>query len=141
MAVAAIPSSSTTADANRAPTPLPPPTDYYVTIVNEAVIAPFAAKKSPQRCRHCRHHHQYYYASAPAVTIVTTNALAVATPPTSPTYFLDASSHLYNRLCLSVRWSVGPLRLFKNRVSQLFLATVRSYTELNDRYTCFERLL
>merc|ERR1711911_410636 len=61
-------------------------------------------------------------------------------------FFLDASSHLYNRLCPSVRPSVGPsvrrsvrpLRLCKNRVSRLFLATVRSYTETNDQPTCFE---
>ena len=65
-----------------------------------------------------------------------------------------ALSHLYKRswpslgrsnrihsLFWSVRWSVVPsvipLCLLKNRVSQLFLATARSYTELNDRYTCF----
>ena len=41
----------------------------------------------------------------------------------------------------SVRPSVGPLRLCKNRVSRLFLATVRSYTETNDQPTCFESLL
>ena len=29
--------------------------------------------------------------------------------------FLDASSHLYKRVCPSVGPSVGPLRLFKNR--------------------------
>ena len=44
----------------------------------------------------------------------------------------------------SVRWtirpSVGPLRLCKNRVSWLFLATVRPYTETNDQPTCFESL-
>ena len=33
----------------------------------------------------------------------------------------------------------GPLP--KNRVSRLFLATVRSYTETNDQPTCFESLL
>ena len=41
----------------------------------------------------------------------------------------------------SVRRSVGPLRLCKNRVSRLFLATVRFYTETNDQPTCFESLL
>ena len=41
----------------------------------------------------------------------------------------------------SVRPSVRPLRLCKNRVSRLFLATVRSYTETNDQPTCFESLL
>ena len=40
----------------------------------------------------------------------------------------------------SVRPSVGPLRLCNNRVSRLFLATVRSYTESNDQPTCFESL-
>ena len=38
----------------------------------------------------------------------------------------------------SVRPSVCPLRKCKNRVSRLFLATVRSYTETNDQPTCFE---
>ena len=41
----------------------------------------------------------------------------------------------------SVRRSIRPLRLFNNCVSQLFLASARMYTESNDRYTCFERLL
>ena len=40
----------------------------------------------------------------------------------------------------SVCWSVGLLRLCKNRVSRLFLATVRSYTETNDQPTCFQSL-
>ena len=44
-----------------------------------------------------------------------------------------SGTHLYNRVCPSVRWSVrrsvGPLRLCKNRVSRQFLATVRFYTE------------
>ena len=45
----------------------------------------------------------------------------------------------------SVHWSirpyVHPLHKCKNRVSRLFLATMRSYTESNDRQTCFESLL
>ena len=41
----------------------------------------------------------------------------------------------------SFRPSVDPLRLCINRVSRLFLATVRSYTETNDQPTCFESLL
>ena len=40
----------------------------------------------------------------------------------------------------SVGRSVRPSRLCKNRVSRLFLATVRSYTETNDQPTCFESL-
>ena len=39
-----------------------------------------------------------------------------------------------------VRPSVRPSVLCKNRVSWLFLATVRSYTETNDQPTCFESL-
>ena len=39
---------------------------------------------------------------------------------------------------LSVCWSVGPLRKCKKRVSWLFLAAVRSYTETNDQPTCFK---
>ena len=38
----------------------------------------------------------------------------------------------------SVRQSVCPLRKCKNRISWLFLATVRSYIETNDQPTCFE---
>ena len=57
---------------------------------------------------------------------------------------MDASSHLYKRVCPSVGPSVRPLVgllcLCKNRVSRLFLATVRSYTETNDQPTCFESL-
>ena len=65
-------------------------------------------------------------------------------------------THLYKRVCPSVcpsvrpavrpsvrpsvGPSVGPLRLCKNRVSRLFLATVRSYTETNDQPTCFASL-
>ena len=41
----------------------------------------------------------------------------------------------------SIRRLVRPLRKCKNRVSWLFLATVRSYTESNDQPTCFESLL
>ena len=46
----------------------------------------------------------------------------------------------------SVRRSVGPsVRLsvtqMQKRVSQFFLATVRSYTETNDQPTCFDSLL
>ena len=41
----------------------------------------------------------------------------------------------------SIRPSVRPLRLCENRVSRLFLATVRSYSETNDQPTCFESLL
>ena len=60
--------------------------------------------------------------------------------------FLDASSHLYKRVCPSVRPSVrplvgpsvGPLRLCKNRDFRLFLATMRSYIESTERQTCFE---
>ena len=72
-----------------------------------------------------------------------------------------SGTHLYKRVCPSigpsvgpsvspsvhpsvgpsVRWSVRPLRLCENRVSRLFLATVRSYTETNDQPTCFESLL
>ena len=68
-----------------------------------------------------------------------------------------SGTHLYKRVCPFVRRSVGPsvrpsvrpsvgrsvgpLRLCKNRVSRLFLATVRSYTETNDQPTCFESLL
>ena len=52
-----------------------------------------------------------------------------------------SGTHLYKRVCPSVRPSVRPLRLCKNRVSRLFLATVRSYTETNDQPTCFESLL
>ena len=52
---------------------------------------------------------------------------------------------LYKRVCPSVCLSICPsvlsLRLCKNLVSRLFLATVRSYTESNDRQTCFESLL
>ena len=55
--------------------------------------------------------------------------------------FLDASSHLYKRVCPSVRPLVLPLRKCKNHVSWLFLATVRSYNETNDQPTCFESLL
>ena len=55
--------------------------------------------------------------------------------------FLDASSHLYPSVRPSVRRYVRPLRKCKNRVSRLFLATMRSYTESNDRQTCFESLL
>ena len=40
----------------------------------------------------------------------------------------------------SVGRSVRPSRLCKKRVSRLFLATVRSYTETNDQPTCFESL-
>ena len=57
--------------------------------------------------------------------------------------FLDAAvrnASLYKRVCPSVGPSVGPLRLCKNRVSRLFLATVRSYTETDDQPTCFESL-
>ena len=58
-------------------------------------------------------------------------------------------THLCKRVCLSVhpfvgpsvRRSVHPLRLCKNRVSGLCLASVRSYTDTNDRQTCFESLL
>ena len=39
------------------------------------------------------------------------------------------------------RPSVRPLRLCKNRVSRLFLAIRRTYTETNDPTTCFESLL
>ena len=64
-----------------------------------------------------------------------------------------SGTHLYKRVCpsvclsvhrsvrLSVRPSVCLLRKCKNRVSRLFLATVRSYTETNDQPTCFESLL
>ena len=59
--------------------------------------------------------------------------------------FLDAFSHLYKRVCPSVgpsvRPYVRPLRKCKNRVSRLFLATMRSYNESNDRLTRFESLL
>merc|ERR1711911_27672 len=41
----------------------------------------------------------------------------------------------------SVRPSVRPLRMCKNRISRLFLATMRSYTETNDQPTCFDSLL
>ena len=41
----------------------------------------------------------------------------------------------------SVRRSVRPLRLCKNRVSWLFLAAMRSYTKSYERQTCFESLL
>ena len=54
--------------------------------------------------------------------------------------FLDASSHLYKRVYRSVRPSVHNA-CAKNRVSRLFLATVRFYTETNDQPTCFESLL
>ena len=50
-------------------------------------------------------------------------------------YYSDALS-----VRRSVRRSVRPSRLCKNRVSRLFLATVRSYTETNDQPTCFESL-
>ena len=40
--------------------------------------------------------------------------------------FLDASSHLYKRVCPSVGPLVRPLGKCKNRVSQLLLAAVRS---------------
>ena len=53
--------------------------------------------------------------------------------------------HLYKRACPYVRPSVRPivcpLRQSKNRVSWLFLATVRTHTEMNDRQTCFESVL
>ena len=65
-----------------------------------------------------------------------------------------SGTHLYKRVCPSVRRSVRrsvrpsvrpsvgpsvrPSRLCKKRVSRLFLATVRSYTETNDQPTCFE---
>ena len=56
-----------------------------------------------------------------------------------------SGTHLYKRICPSVRPSVRrsvyPLRKCKNRVSRLFLATVRSYTETNDQPTCFDSLL
>ena len=64
-----------------------------------------------------------------------------------------SGTHLYKRVCPSVgpsvgpsvrrsvrRASVGPLRLCEDRVSRLFLATVRSYTETNDQPTYFESL-
>ena len=51
--------------------------------------------------------------------------------------FLDASSHLYKRVYRSVRPSVHNA-CAKNRVSRLFLATVRFYTETNDQPTYFE---
>ena len=61
-----------------------------------------------------------------------------------------SGAHLYKRVCLSVRPSVGPsvrpsvgpLRLCKNRVSRLFLATVRSCTctETNDQPPSYESL-
>ena len=60
-----------------------------------------------------------------------------------------SGTHLYKwvcplvcrSVCPSVRPSVCPLRKCKNRVSWLFLATVRSYSETNDQPTCFESLL
>merc|ERR1712105_472767 len=52
------------------------------------------------------------------------------------------------QVCLSFRWSICPsvglyicpLCLRKIRVFRLFLATVRSCTESNERETCFECL-
>ena len=44
-------------------------------------------------------------------------------------------------LCIEGQWTDGQTHFFKNRVSQLFLASARTYTESNDRYTCFQRLL
>ena len=64
-----------------------------------------------------------------------------------------SGTHLFKRVCPSVGrsvhwsvrpsvgWSVGPLRLCKNRVSQLFLTTLRSYTEKNDHPTFWEPFL
>ena len=48
-----------------------------------------------------------------------------------------SGTHLYKRVCPSVR----PLRKCQNRVPRLFLATMRSYTESNDRQTCLEGFL
>ena len=59
-----------------------------------------------------------------------------------------SGTHLYKRVCPSVRWSirpsvrpsfrpyVRPLRKCKIRVFRLFLAMMRSYTESNDRQIC-----
>ena len=54
-----------------------------------------------------------------------------------------SGTHLYQRVCQSVGPSVVLLvgRLCKNRVSWLFLATVRSYAVANDQPTCFESLM
>ena len=54
--------------------------------------------------------------------------------------FLVTCKRLYKSLCRSVGRSVGPLRLCRNCIFRLFLATVRSYTETNDQPTCFESL-
>ena len=58
----------------------------------------------------------------------------------SVAHLLDASSYLYKRVCPSIRRSVNPLCLLKNRISHLFLATVRSCNEsIHTRvYTCIE---
>ena len=59
-------------------------------------------------------------------------------------YFSDASSHLYKRVCPSVLLSVcplvRPLCKCKNCVPRLFSATVISYTETNDQPKCFESI-
>ena len=51
-------------------------------------------------------------------------------------------THLYKRVGQSVSPSVHslvrPLRLFKNRASQLFLATAISFTKMNKLNTCGE---
>ena len=60
--------------------------------------------------------------------------------------FLDASvgrvcPSVCRSICPLVHLYVHPLRMCKNRISRLFFAMVRSFTEANDQPTCFESLL